>query len=175
MSGQFDFGEPDRFVAGTVGEPGQRTFYLQARSGNRIASVVVEKSQVAALAERLEQLLGAIAEQGLAEVPSEAPERLKDNRPLDLPLEEEFRAGVLAIFWDDDTSSITVEARETDPDEAAEDDGLLRVRIAPDAGREFVRRAEALVSAGRPPCPFCRQPLDPTGHICPRQNGYLRA
>jgi uncharacterized repeat protein (TIGR03847 family) len=183
----FDFDQPDRFVAGTVGEPGQRTFFLQARSGNRLASVVVEKSQVAALADRLTRLLDTVADQGLAQVPATAPEQLRDNGPLDLPLEEEFRASVLSIVWDDTTETITVEARETDedadPDDVDDEDdaakvggsGMLRVRLTPAAGREFARRAAALVAAGRPPCPFCRQPLDPTGHICPRQNGYLRA
>jgi len=165
-----DYANPDRFVAGTVGEPGQRTFYLQVRQDDRITSVTCEKTQVAMLAERLAVMLDAVRAGGRDEVPQEPPPELKDNGPLDLPLEEEFRVAELSLVWDDTTGLVLIEARA----EAESDEDLLQVRLRPGPAREFIRRSLALVSAGRPPCPFCQQPLDPEGHICPRRNGYRR-
>ena len=182
MAGQlFEFVDPDRFVAGTVGEPGERTFYLQATSGARIVSVALEKVQVAALAERLDELLDEVRrrQSGESEVPATAPPELEDVAPLGTPIEEEFRVGALAIAWDDDTSSVLVEAQsqtgeeEAQPVEGAEFTGdLLRVRMQPAAARAFAKRALRVVAAGRPPCPLCGNPLDPRGHVCPRQNGH---
>jgi uncharacterized repeat protein (TIGR03847 family) len=165
-----DYDDPDRFVAGTVGEPGQRTFFLQVRQEDRITSVVCEKTQVALLAERLGVMLDAVRAGGRDDIPQEPPAELKDNGPLDLPLEEEFRVAELSLVWDDTSGVVLIEARA---DSEAED-LLLQVRLGPGPAREFIRRSLALVSAGRPPCPFCQQPLDPEGHICPRRNGYRR-
>jgi uncharacterized repeat protein (TIGR03847 family) len=38
----------------------------------------------------------------------------------------------------------------------------------------FCDRANNVVNAGRPACPFCALPVDPLGHLCPRANGYRR-
>jgi uncharacterized repeat protein (TIGR03847 family) len=174
----FDFAEPERFVVGTVGMPGERTFFLQARTGNRIVSVVLEKLQVAALADRLEQILSVI------EGTSSGFQQDVDDRPLELPIFEEFRVGTMALGWDDDAQKLVIEAYATSDDEADEvpdigdDDAegvdTLRVRLTVDQGRAFILRARTMVNSGRPACPFCGQPLDPTGHICPRANGYRR-
>lgn len=169
----FIFNDPDRFVAGTVGEPGDRTFFLQARKGSALVSVGLEKAQVVALAARMEDLLDAV------EAPS--PPAEADDHPLDEPVVELFRVGAMALAWDPDGEEVVIEAQtpsETGdyielPDDADDGPDLLRVRIGPNDARGFVRRAEALVSAGRPACPFCGQPLDPTGHFCPRDNGQL--
>jgi uncharacterized repeat protein (TIGR03847 family) len=170
----FIFDDPDRFVAGTVGEPGDRAFFLQARKGGALVSVGLEKTQVAALAARMEDLLDAV------EASAPAPEA-SDDHPLEQPVVELFRVGAMALAWDPDQEAVVIEAQtptETGdyielPDDADDGPDLLRVRIGPDDARGFVRRAEALVSAGRPACPFCGQPLDPTGHFCPRDNGQL--
>jgi uncharacterized repeat protein (TIGR03847 family) len=179
----FSFDEPERFVAGTVGEPGARTFFLQARDGRRVVSVVLEKTQVAVLAERLGALLDELGERGL-ELPA-AGSLPQDNEPLDEPLIEAFRAGTLTLTWDGDQERIIVEAREIEEvDEEVEQlvepddddvDGpdLIRVVMRPATARGFADRAISVVGAGRPPCPLCGQPLDPLGHICPRKNGYL--
>jgi uncharacterized repeat protein (TIGR03847 family) len=177
----FSFNEPERFVAGTVGQPGGRTFFLQARDGRRVISVILEKAQVVVLAERLGQLLDELGRRGL-EMPA-AGAVAQDTEPLDEPLVEAFRAGTLTLTWDGDQERIIVEAREMIEDEdtgslelADEDeDGpdLIRVVMHPAAARGFADRAIAVVGAGRPPCPLCGQPLDPQGHICPRRNGYL--
>ena len=174
----FSFNEPERFVAGTVGQPGGRTFFLQARDGRRVISVVLEKAQVVVLAERLGQLLDELGRRGL-EMPA-AGAVAQDREPLDEPLVEAFRAGTLTLTWDGDQERIIVEAREMVEDEEPEladedEDGpdLIRVVMRPTAARGFADRAIAVVGAGRPPCPLCGQPLDPQGHICPRRNGYL--
>ena len=182
MAGQlFDFDPPDRFVAGTVGEPGERTFYLQASGAGRRVSVSLEKVQVAALAEKIDELLDEVRRrQGeQSEIPPSTSRELEDVAPLDAPIEEEFRVGTLALAWDGDTSSILIEAQsimpeeESAPVEGAEFTGdMLRVRLSPLAARAFARRAQRVVAAGRPPCPLCGNPLDPQGHVCPRQNGH---
>jgi uncharacterized repeat protein (TIGR03847 family) len=181
----FVFDPPDRFIAGTVGQPGDRTFYLQASGGGRTVSVALEKLQVAVLAERLEELLEEVRRRGAGEVPLVAPKELEDTAPLDNPVEEEFRVGSMGLAWDGEDELVVVEAlAQQDPEAAAEEveplsdaeegPDALRVRITADAARAFIRRAERVVAAGRPPCPLCGLPLDPEGHICPRQNGHRR-
>ena len=185
MAGQlFEFDPPDRFVAGTVGQPGERTFYLQASGAGRLVSVALEKVQVQVLAEKLDELLDEVRRrQGdESDVPAQAPTEMEDVAPLDTPIEEEFRVGTLALAWDDDNSTVLVEAQSMVPEGESEgpeqtDGGeftgdMLRVRLTPAAARAFARRAQRVVAAGRPPCPLCGNPLDPQGHICPRQNGH---
>lgn len=169
----FIFDGPDRFVAGTLGGPGERAFYLQARKGDALVSVGIEKVQVAALAERLDDLLDAV----------EAPQRAvpSDQLALEEPVVELFRVGAMALAWDSGTDSVVIEAQTPSedgeylelPDDADDGPDLLRVRIDAATARAFVQRAEALLVAGRPACPFCGQPLEPTGHFCPRGNGQL--
>ena len=184
----FEYDPPERFVAGTVGEPGQRTFFLQARGGGRTTSVALEKQQVAVLAERVDALLDEVVRRtaGEAGIPAITPAAATDTAPLDVPIEEEFRVGTMALAWDGDDERVVIEAQALTEDEAEDGepplisddqvDGppLLRVRLTGAAAREFVTRAQAVVSAGRPPCPFCGGPLDAGGHVCPRANGYRR-
>jgi len=179
----FLFDPPDRFVAGTVGQPGDRTFYLQAAGAGRTVSVALEKVQVQVLAERLEELLEEVRRRGVGEVPAVVPVELEDTAPLDAPVEEEFRVGTMGLAWDGDDGRVVVEALAPSDDEQAEveplsesDEGpdALRVRITAVAARAFVKRAQRVVAAGRPPCPLCALPLDPEGHVCPRQNGHRR-
>ena len=177
---------PERFVAGTVGPPGQRTFFLQARSGRRITSVALEKQQVAVLAERVDGLLDDLmrAEGGVGLVPAVTPTGLEDSDPLEQPIEEEFRAGTMTLAWDAETARVVIEVFPIDDSEAADEaiieaeepepEELLVVSLTPAAARAFCSRAQAVVSAGRPPCQFCGNPLDPAGHLCPRANGFRR-
>jgi uncharacterized repeat protein (TIGR03847 family) len=181
MAGRvYNFEKPDRFVAGTIGQPGSRTFYLQARDGARIVSVVLEKVQVSLLAERLTELLAEIRERG-GEVPDEPNPADMDAEPLDEPINELFRVGTMAIIWNGDEQTILVEARAIgdEPDEAGEteendeDADVVRVQLQPRQALAFARRALEVVASGRPPCPFCGQPLNPEGHICARRNGFM--
>jgi uncharacterized repeat protein (TIGR03847 family) len=176
----FVFDLPDRFATGTIGAPGQRTFFLQARDGRRVVSVSLEKTQVAVLAERLGRLLVELDRVGVA---PDAPAPIDpDELPLDEPINEAFRASTLTLGWDGEAEQILIEARapseSDDDDEAVEFDDedesgpdLLRVRLSAGAARGFVERAFRVIRAGRPPCPLCGQPLEATGHICPRRNG----
>jgi hypothetical protein len=160
----FVFDEADRFVVGTVGTPGQRTFFLQAVQGQRVISVQLEKVQVAVLAQRIGQILTELDRRGVAEVEGDANS-----------------VSTLTIGWDTDDSVMVLEARsesdEEDDDEvdddAAEGPDVMRVRLSAAQAAGFVVRATRILGAGRPPCPFCGQPLNPEGHICPRTNGYL--
>jgi uncharacterized repeat protein (TIGR03847 family) len=188
---RYIFDPPERFIAGTIGDPGNRTFFLQARDGGRVVSVALEKVQVAVLAERLGDLLGELDRRGVPHASTEdaAPEgdagaRTDDDAaPLDEPLVEAFRAGSLTLGWDPDAERVLLEARaqdedgeaiDPDEDDDEDEDGpdLLRVRLTAAAARSFVARAARVVASGRPPCPLCGAPLDPRGHICPRRNGH---
>ncbi len=198
MAGRvYNFQNPDRFVAGALGQPGARTFYLQARDGTTVVSVALEKVQVALLAERLAELLAEVRGRG-AGVPADAlPEDL-DRAPLDEPIAELFRVGTMAIVWDGDDETVVVEARQlTDADQVEDEDALdadaeadaepeepeeiedeeqgdvVRVHLAPRQALAFAQRALEVVASGRLPCPFCGQPLNPEGHICARRNGFM--
>ncbi|HEY3560168.1 MAG TPA: DUF3090 domain-containing protein [Kribbella sp.] len=180
------YDDPERFVAGTVGEPGARTFFLQARAGHRLTSVACEKEQVMALAERLDVMLDEVARRFDRDpVPQTGSD---DTAPLEQPIEEEFRAGTMTLAWEADAERVVIEVfavvtgeqvdlEEEDPVTAAmesEDAEVFIVRITEEQARAFARRAVALVASGRPSCPFCGRPIDADGHICPRANGYRR-
>jgi uncharacterized repeat protein (TIGR03847 family) len=185
------FDPPERFVAGTVGEPGARTFFLQARDGARVVSVALEKQQVAALAERIDELLDEVMAEARTTtvIPAVAPVGLADEDPLDLPIAEEFRAGTMTLSWDPQAERVVIEVFPVGEElvgisDEAEDEIVLSDDVEPtevfvvriDAGhaRAFVRRAERVLGAGRPDCPFCGQPIDPDGHLCVRANGFKR-
>jgi uncharacterized repeat protein (TIGR03847 family) len=206
----YSFDPPDRFVAGAVGQPGQRTFFLQASKGAQVVSVALEKAQVAVLAERVATLLLALRQRGV-EI---GEEQLSGSATpeLEQPVVEEFRVGTLTLGWDAEREVVVIEAREVgeadlevdddeDEGEAEESDeseedvaealraaiaglaetesvssdanlDVVRVQLEPDAALEFASGAIAVVQAGRPPCPMCGEPLEPTGHFCTRRNGY---
>lgn len=191
----YSFDPPDRFVCGTVGRPGERTFFLQATRGSQVISVALEKAQVAVLAERMAALLTGLRERGVAVAQSVgggsdfvqlAPRPGADSAPLSEPVIELFRVGTLVLAWDAGRELVIVEAREMrgplgeqddDEDEELADDApdgpdVVRVHLPVDEAHAFVTRALAVVQAGRPPCPMCGAPLDPAGHFCPRRNGY---
>lgn len=175
---------PDRFVAGTVGEPGERTFLLQAASGSLMHTVLLEKEQVRLLAERMLEILDETMDSDpAADIPASAAEGLLGLQVLQPPLEPDFRVAALALGWNRSTHRLIVEAHAgTDEDdevpelESDEEEGpdLLRVRLTGTGARVFAEHALTVVAAGRPDCPFCHLPLDPSGHICPRANGYRR-
>jgi len=177
------FRAPDRFVAGTVGQPGDRTFYLQASEQSRLISVALEKQQVQVLAERIGSLLEEVQRRFGTDVPEDPPPDSLDTEPLDVPVEEEFRVGTMGLGWDAESKAVVIELlaiSEEEVDEAVvlddteEGPDAVRVFLSPTAARAFAERADRVINAGRKPCPLCAEPLDPDGHICPRQNGYRR-
>jgi uncharacterized repeat protein (TIGR03847 family) len=182
------FDPPERFVAGTVGPPGQRTFFLQARAGTRVTSVALEKQQVSVLAERIDELLDELLRStgGDSSIPAAPPVSLEDNAPLEQPIVEEFRAGTMTLSWDSADERLVVEVfpyteqavvEPGTPEEDIEEpepEELLVVRLPAGLARAFSKRAQAVVNAGREPCLFCGGPIDPSGHLCPRANGFRR-
>src|SRR3954471_19815382 len=155
------FEPPDRFVAGTVGEPGDRTFFLQARGGGRVISVALEKVQVSLPAEKPAELLIEANKRFGVTLPDAPVLAVHDNEPLDTPVDEEFRVGTLGLAFDVDTTTVVIEAIEAgdgdaevelgaddeedddvavdddDDDEPDDDLDRLRVRLTPEATRAF--------------------------------------
>jgi uncharacterized repeat protein (TIGR03847 family) len=168
-----EFDWPDRVLIGTVGLPGSRTFYLQVRTGSQIVSVALEKQQSALLAEKIDEILDQlmVTDGNPFSVPSITPVELVDNDPLELPLAEEFRTGVMSLGWDPSTVQIVIEAsplpEEVDDELEAltdEPDEVLLVRLPVGAARAFAKRTREVVGAGRPICPICGNPIDADGH-----------
>lgn len=172
MTSSFDLPEVERFSAGTLGPPGNRVFYLQAAAGGQVVTLRLEKAQVAALAGYLAELL--------ADLPTPAPEEIPDHAELVEPVVAEWVVGQLGVAFDESRDRLIIRADEMvdETDEATGQEGdptaggsarfsLTRPQVA-----AFVVHAAALVVAGRPPCPLCRRPLDPEGHMCVKTNGH---
>jgi uncharacterized repeat protein (TIGR03847 family) len=175
------FDWPDRIVVGTIGQPGSRAFYLQARARARIVSVALEKQQSTVLAATIEEILDELmaGEGNPFSIPAVTPVELVDNDPLEQPVEVQFRTGAMSLGWDPTTAQIVIEAYplvevdDTEPDDLgldpddAEPAEMLQVRIPVGTARAFARRTLEVVGAGRPLCPLCGTPIDPDGHLCP--------
>jgi len=173
------FRDLSRFTVGTVGLPGERTFFIQIKVEHLTISASLEKSQVAALSERLDYMLKEIR---LVHPLAPRPQLVRDSLPLESPVMDEFRIGSIAIFYDEDDQLIQVDFREVslieedlDEDSPLLDDiQVIRIFITPAQAKTFHDRATLVIAAGRQPCPFCGFPIDPQGHICARANGYRR-
>ncbi len=172
-----EFEWPDRIVVGTVGRPGSRTFYLQVRDGARRTSIALEKEQSAALADKIDELLDELmADEGNRfSVPATMPAELVDDDPLDQPVEQQFRAGLMHLGWDPANAQIVLEAFPHADDDAegydqngymVEPSEVLLVRIPVGTARAFVHRTREVVRSGRPTCPLCGAPVDEDGHVC---------
>lgn len=168
------FDWPDRFVVGTVGEPGARTFYLQARAGREVVSVALEKQQSAQLAIGVDHILDELRalEGNPFHVPAEMPNELRDGAPLDAPVLERFRVGSMTLGWDPSAAQVVIEAlplvEVDDDDDAPEPVERLVVRIPVGSARAFAQRTLEVVAAGRPFCALCGEPMEADGlHECP--------
>lgn len=170
MNQSFEFPRAEWVTIGTVGEPGHRTFYLQARQGGELMTLKLEKQQVAAMAEFLGEILSDLP----------APEDTPEDAGLDLidPIEAAWAVGHLQLGYDGETDRILVIAQEIDPDQDEEtaepnpDLGAGRIWLTRGQAAGIVRRGTDLVTAGRPRCSLCGNPMDPEGHSCPRTNGH---
>jgi len=183
MSSSFDLPSVDRITVGTVGEPGSRTFFLQAREDSLVVSLKVEKGQVAALAERLGELL------------HENPASSRIPEPADLDLEEptlaEFVVGTLGLSFSTDDDRVVIVCEELvlispdeedldeddlDDDDEDDEDGpqgaVARFGCTRGQAAALAMRGATLVATGRAACPLCGYPLDPRGHVCPKTNGH---
>ncbi len=183
MSRSFDLPEAEWATVGAVGEPGQRTFYLQARQDSQLLTLKLEKQQVAAIAQFLAEIL--------ADLPTPDPSR-QASPELAEPVLAEWPVGTIQLAYDSSADRIVILAQEVsaadDEDDADEDDdlaavlaaegpgdpdrGAARIGITRDSAAQIVRGGAELVGAGRPTCPLCGRPMNPEGHSCPRTNGH---
>lgn len=164
----------DALGAGSIGEPGQRVFYIQAdKLGSRL-TVLVEKEQVALLAQEVVAFLDRVAEEHpepVAESATLHPSAAQVTEPA-VPL---FRARMIGLGFEPDRGLVLIELRERGEDEGAPDDGdddgfVARIFATRAQVRAMAARGSEAVLGGRPPCPLCEFPMDPAGHICPRWN-----
>ncbi len=168
---QFDV-TPDVFTADFTGEAGARTFYLQARGSSGVHSFLLEKQQVAILAEKLQELLLMIDEDDT--IKSAAPQR-DPALALTEPVDPEWRIGTIGLLYDESRDVVVVvlqEIRGDDEDEVEEDDSGYRFFLRRDQVRSLILHALAAVGEGRPLCQLCGLPMDPGGHVCPASNGH---
>ena len=172
-SQQWSFDQPDRFIVGTIGAPGEREFYFQIRQKNILVSLATEKSQATALAERISTIIREIKKSAPLSAVNPAP---VDDLPLELPLDSEFVVGAIGIAFDPSLLEIEISFRAEDAYEVEDEDSgpLVEIHLDLSMALAFAQRTMALVAAGRPLCPFCISPIDPRGHLCPRANGYRR-
>ena len=173
----FDLNPVTRITAGAVGKPGQRTFYIQARQGSQLVTLLCEKQQVAALSLGVEQLLEQLAEKDPERVgPMDAV--LDIDMSLEEPIEPDFRVGQMGLGYDEERNLIVLVAQELlpeDQDPATASSARLWGTAA--QMRTLARHAAQVVAAGRPLCPLCGEPMDPENidaHFCPRRNGHSR-
>lgn len=177
MSVQLDFDPVDRVTAAAVGEPGQRTFYLQARKDDVIVSMLIEKQQVALLTAHIDQLLERVGNPDAQAVPD------PDELDLEEPVAAQFRIGRIGLGYDDERGLVLLQCDEYVPESDEEEAEvpieptpveLGRVRMWASREQMFAlaRRGEREVAGGRPVCSMCGQSMDPEGHFCPRSNGH---
>lgn len=165
----------DTLGAGAIGEPGQRAFYIQADKGSARLTVLVEKEQVALLAQEAVAFLDRIADDYPEETAAPAAMHPSAAQVTE-PAEPLFRARMIGLGFEPDRRLVLLELREhgedTDSDDAlAEDDGFVARIFATRAQvRAMAERGADAVSGGRPLCQLCNFPMDPEGHICPRWN-----
>lgn len=162
MSLSFELAEPEWVTVGTIGEVGQRAFFLQAREGGQLVTVKLEKQQVGALAESLGRLLKDLPR------PGHVPET--DELGLEPFEEASFVGGTLAVAYDATVDRVVVLAEElvAEDEEGAE----ARLSLTREQAATLAIHGTRLVQSGRPACPLCGYPIDPRGHACPRTNGH---
>jgi len=160
MSDGHDLSDPDRFTVGTVGPVGQRLFLLQCRKGPVLLTLKIEKQQVSVLAEYLGRIVRDHARPG----------HLPDELDLEEPSEPSWAVGTVGVTYDEGEDRVVIVIEEL----VAEDEAgaIARLSVTREQAAAFAIAATRLVEAGRPPCPLCGSPLDPTGHECPRTNGH---
>jgi uncharacterized repeat protein (TIGR03847 family) len=168
----------DRTTADAVGEPGSRTFFIQARAAGELVTVIVEKEQVQLLASSVLELLEGAA---LDDVVTDEAEM-----GLEEPLDARWRAGRLSLAFDQDRDLFLLEmeefrpdAEDLEPEDVAtasgdEEPETIRVWASPAQMLSLSRHGAAVAARGRPTCQFCGNPIDPEGHVCPAMNGHSR-
>ena len=163
---------PEVFTADFTGTPGQRTFYLQARSSSGVHSFLIEKQQVSIFVEKLQEMLLMIDENDT--IASAAPQR-DPALGLEAPVDPEWRIGTIGLLYDEGRDVVVVllqEIRSEEEEEEGNDDSGYRFFLRRDQVRALILHALAAVGEGRPLCQLCGLPMDPEGHMCPASNGH---
>jgi len=150
----------ERLCVGTVGPVGSRLFLLQCRQGDTLLTLKMEKLQVAAMAGTLAQVIKD----------EQRPGHLPDDQPLEEPAEPAWAVGTIGVSFDEAEDRVVLVIEELVPE--GEVGAIARVTVSREQAAAFSIQATRLVEAGRPPCPLCGSPLDPSGHECPRTNGH---
>ena len=159
----------ESFIVGTIGAPGEREFYLQAKFHGGIHSFAIEKGQVSALSDRMAVLIGEL---------KAADYRFENLIPVnfEVPLIPEFQVGTISIVWLEESDQVLIELQEIPQSETLDVTNLqvFKLFMSADIANNFISQSRKVVSAGRLPCPFCGLPINSNGHLCPRANGYRR-
>jgi uncharacterized repeat protein (TIGR03847 family) len=167
MAHHIELNPVTHITVGTVGPPGQRVFYLQGSRGADVVSMIIEKQQASMLASSLETLLEELAEKYPAD---EDRESVWTDMRLREPLEPLFRVGNMGLGYNEDVDKIIVVAYELVEEE--EDANAVSLWTSRTQAQALIKHAREVVSAGRPICGNCGQPIDPDGHFCPNRNGH---
>jgi len=167
-----------RFIVSAIGQPGEREFFLQVKSIEGINTIAVEKEQVRVLALQMENLITELRRSSLIDKNSASVAARTDNDPLELPIEADFQLGVASIAWKNQAIEITLQAISSDDlillDDLDDGPDLVIAKLSIEIAKGFCQRADDLVKKGRSACPFCGLPINISGHLCPRANGYRR-
>lgn len=159
----------ESFIVGTIGAPGEREFYLQAKFHGGIHSFAIEKGQVSALSDRMAVLIGEL---------KAADYRFENLIPVnfEVPLIPEFQVGTISIVWLEESDQVLIELQEIPQSETDDEANLqiFKLFMSADIANNFISQSRKVVAAGRLPCPFCGLPINSNGHLCPRANGYRR-
>jgi len=161
-------------TVGAVGEPGQRTFFLQASQGYETVSVKLEKEQVYALGRAVEEILHELEQREVRPI-ADDEEPPTSELTLRQPIEPVFVVGQMGLVFDQSTDRIVLIVQELTTQEEAEEAASARFWVSLGQMRALSRLAKEVVSGGRPICPLCQRPIDPGGHFCPRGNGHSTA
>jgi uncharacterized repeat protein (TIGR03847 family) len=164
---------PEVFTADYEGEPGRRTFFIQSRSGEGTLSFLVEKQQIALLAEKLREVLLLIDETDVVRSTAAARDPALG---LTGPVEPRWRVATIGIGYEETGDYLVIvlsPVERGDTEEGPEEDEeSFRFHLRRDQARSFVLHASAVVEEGRPLCQLCGLPMDPSGHLCPASNGH---
>jgi len=160
VSEGYDLSAPDRITVGTVGPVGERLFLLQCRQGPVVLTLKIEKQQVATVADYLARIVRG----------EQRPGHLPEDLDLEEPFEPAWAVGTIGVSYDEADDRVILVIEELLPEE--ETGAIARLSISREQAAAFAIRATSLVESGRPPCPLCGSPLDPSGHECPRTNGH---
>lgn len=176
-----NFVNPDRFIVGTVGQPGDRSFYLQALDGERVISLSLEKHHAKVLGESIDKMLNELSDNNPQLGLPPSARDLEDSDPLAMPVDPEFPLGAIALNWSQEKSYVVIDlvsaengaiADEELLDEENQDHDVVRIQLTPHSARQFSLRCQRVVGAGRPECPLCGELIGADAHLCVRLNGY---